>query len=414
MNRRTIHLLIRPVIGLITILIVGPAAAQQDLVIDGESGTTHDGGTYRRLIISNTTNVTVRNATFTYSGYGDIVNIRSSTGLVVENNDIDGQGKACTGIDVRGGSSDVWIRNNIIHGIGDDGMEVKDIHDVHVIGNIIYGLISDPVNCNNGHSDGIEIFNLDDSEFIGNLIYDVRGTSAFFFGNYSSSTSTYCNNIVLENNVFFTPESGFVIYIYETNGVRLINNTFWNGRYGGLSIGNDVKDLEAVNNVMSSLNYAHNREPYDAVEHTYRDSLLGVTVGQWTPEEIIGVDGNFVLPDPLFETIPKADNNNTVETDWRQVEGQPLILDFSDFALKDGSAARDIGDIAYSPDFDALGVAIPQGTGPDLGALETPVPVPEPSVALLQIAGIATLVWIRKRRFSLPEKQATSTLAGTR
>lgn len=190
------------------------------------------------------------------------------------------------------------------------------------------------------------------------------------------------------------------MYIYESDGTRLYNNTIWNGKYGGVVIGRDVTDLEMVNNVLSTLNYNHTDEPYDPDEHIYRDNLFGTLKYQATPAAILGVDGNFVRADPRFATIPEADDDEIAETDWRQVEGQPLVVSFSDFVLDSGSSAQDVGDIAFALESDALGVPIPQGAGPDLGALETPVP--EPAAVLLQAAALACLACLR--RFSSKAK----------
>ncbi|MEM7412917.1 MAG: right-handed parallel beta-helix repeat-containing protein, partial [Myxococcota bacterium] len=266
-----------------------------------------------------------------------------------------------------------------------------------VAGNVItrllaFGTDSNPPGpCYNGHSDGIEIFDVADSQFIGNLVYDVRSTAAVFFGNWADSPAEYCRNVRFENNVFLTPESGFVGYLSDADGVVLVNNVFWRGIYGGIVVGKNVTGLDVANNVLHSVNYHHSREPFVPEEHRFRHNLLATTEAQQTPP-IVGKDGNFVTGDPGFAGIPAIDgfsdptayrqpaaaypqsekeaSNEAEATEAVSAEPETPRVRLEDFAPKPGSPLLDAGSGAGAPTKDALGRARPRGKGVDIGAFE--------------------------------------------
>ena len=42
-----------------------------------------------------------------------------------------------------------------------------------------------------------------------------------------NGAADYCENILIANNVLYNPETGFVLYIEDARGVRLLHNTIW-------------------------------------------------------------------------------------------------------------------------------------------------------------------------------------------
>ncbi len=372
---------LRALAVLVGILIAGAAPAA-DLVLDNVQDRVIDGGTYDRLIIHDSSNIAVRNATFSISHAASVVEIRDSSYITLENNDIVGDEQACTGISLKRGSY-LTIRNNKIHEIADDGFEFSNSHHLTVGGNSIYRLVgygtdsNPPGPCYNGHSDAIELYNIDDSEFDGNLIFDVRGTSAFYLRNGASSPSSYCQNIRITNNVFMTPESGFVVYLFKTAGLQVYNNTFWWGRYGGVVVGNYVTDMDFENNVVHSVNYNHMNEPHNPSEHRYKNNIVSRTSGQRTPDFFDVGSGNVFELDPGYANIPGVADFGD-RSGYRQSDAAELRVKIEDFVPSEASAMLDRTGASLVVTRDALGTPRPQGAGLDLGALERSVAGPPP------------------------------------
>jgi nitrous oxidase accessory protein NosD len=141
---------------------------------------------------------------------------------------------ACTGLNVSG--DQVVIADNHIHDAADDGVSITNSAGVSFSGNVVHALHGCGTDggcgpCYNGHSDGLEIYNLKDSEIVGNLVYDVASTAAVFFGNWAdelgNGPSEYCENVLLANNILYSPETGFVAYIEDAAGVEVYNNVLW-------------------------------------------------------------------------------------------------------------------------------------------------------------------------------------------
>ncbi|MGF9765067.1 right-handed parallel beta-helix repeat-containing protein, partial [Microvirga sp. 0TCS3.31] len=348
------------------ILFAQPLHAQTALVLNGVKDRVIDGGTYSSVSISNSMNVTIRNATVTRSSVGEVVSIWASRAITIENSDIQGNGVACSGVNIGGNSGNVILRGNRIHNIADDGIQAHVAHDLLIEGNAIYTLVGIGTDsggfCYNGHSDGIELFTIQNAQIRTNLIYDVRSTSALFFGNTAKGPAGYNRNILIENNIFSTPEAGFVAYLYQADGVKLYNNTMWWGTYGGLAMGDNVYNLEAVNNVFHSINYGHTKTPYLSGHHTFRNTLIGTTLGQATPSAILSSSGNFVQSDPRFANIPSIGESEAA-TSYRHGSGSNLRFSAADFMPFVTSPLVDRGLVAAGlPVVDFRGVSRPQGS----------------------------------------------------
>ncbi len=320
-----------------------------DLTINGKNNLTYENGTYDKLIIANSDNITIRNCNFS-SNSGSVVDISGSSNIRLENCDINGMVDACSGARIVSNSSYVYVTDCSIHDIADDGVEMYNSNHIFFSGTKIFhlygvGTDSGGGSCYNGHSDGFELFGVSDSEFTGNLVYDVRSTSAFFMGGTGTS-----RNITLKNNIFYTPESGFVVYVWHADGMKMYNNTFWQGQYGGIAIGDHVDNLEIYNNITHSINYSHFSGSQQS-DHHIDYNLLGVA-GQ----------GYSLHGNDHVESDPFAVMHGIGGPAERNVTA-------SDFALKQTSSAINNGTVG--PDVPVTDYFNNNRSGtPDMGAIE--------------------------------------------
>ena len=105
-----------------------------DLNITSQNGQTYDGGTYDKLVISNSQNITVLNCNFSAAS-GHVVDITSSsTNILVENCDVNGMIHACTGVNIGGGSNGITIKDCDIHDIADDGFQIVGANYFQAVG----------------------------------------------------------------------------------------------------------------------------------------------------------------------------------------------------------------------------------------------------------------------------------------
>ncbi|MFO7933455.1 MAG: chitobiase/beta-hexosaminidase C-terminal domain-containing protein [Bacteroidales bacterium] len=136
----------------------------------------------------------------------------------------------------------------------------------------------------------------------GNLLYDIQSTSCLILGNWGGLVK----NLTLQNNIFYSPATGFVLYIHYADSVRLYNNVFWKSRYGGLALGRDVTNLHAYNNIMQSINLNHAGIGFDPENHHFDYNIIAQK-NQGMPLQEHDI---FVL-DPGFSGIPPADDPQT-------------------------------------------------------------------------------------------------------
>jgi hypothetical protein len=250
-----------------------------------------------------------------------------------------------------------------IHNIADDGMGIyssdhvkllySKIHDLHACGTD--ASCSGP--CYNGHSDGLELSDITDIELIGNMVYDVRSTAAIFMDNWSGSKVI---DLVAYNNVFYTPASSFAVYLHQLQGAQIHNNVIWGrtqgNRYGGLAMGQNVTDLQMYNNIILNINYSHMGSSQDPAQHDLDYNLFGmINSGEYQ------ASANDRVADPRFAAIPMSDD----EADHK---GSDLRLE--DF-VPSASEAIDTGTASGGvPSYDILGQPRPQGPGFDRGVFE--------------------------------------------
>jgi hypothetical protein len=263
----------------------------------------------------------------------------------------------CNGSNVNG--DHVVFDRCEVHNIADDGLGIyaddikvlySKIHDLHGCGTD--STCSGP--CYNGHSDGLEINGASNIELVGNMVYDVRSTAALILGQAGVS------NLGVYNNIFYTPSTGLTVYLKELNGAQVHNNIIWGrtqgDRYGGLSIGNGVTDLEMTNNIILNINYSHKGATHDPNQHRLDYNLFGMINSGEYP-----ANGHDLVGDPQFAGIPMS----SAAGDHK---GSDLTLE--DF-MSTASQVIDTGtSSAGVPAFDIRGTARPQGAAFDRGAFE--------------------------------------------
>jgi len=289
--------------------------------------------------------------------------------IVLRRVEIDGGLQKSSGKQTAGGCNGSNVRGDYvvfdrceIHNIADDGIGIysadhvkllySKVHDLHGCGTD--AACSGP--CYNGHSDGLELSDVSDIELIGNMVYDVRSTAGIFMDNWSG-TKIY--DLVAYNNVFYTPATGFAVILHRLDGAQFHNNVIWGrtqgNRYGGLAIGTSVTNLELYNNIILNINFSHMGSRYDPSQHRLDYNLFGmINTGEYQ------ANTNDMVADPRFSSIPLSSNA-------ADHTSNPELDDFVPAARE----AIDTGTASgLVPDFDVLGDPRPQGGAWDRGVFE--------------------------------------------
>jgi hypothetical protein len=290
--------------------------------------------------------------------------------IVLRHLDIDGGLQKSSGRQTAGGcngsnvSGDYVVFDRCeIHNIADDGVGIYSSDHVKVLYSKIHNLHACGTDdsctgpCYNGHSDGLELSNISDIELVGNMVYDVRSTAAIFMDNWSD---TRIRNLVAYNNVFYTPTTGITVYLHALQGAKFHNNIIWGrtqgDRYGGLAVGQNVTDLEMYNNIILNINYSHMGSSQNPTEHKLDYNLFGmINSGEYS------ANSHDSVGDPRFRGIPMS-------SDAADHKGSNLTLqDFvptADEAIDTGTALGNV------PAYDIEGQSRPQGGAWDRGPFE--------------------------------------------
>jgi hypothetical protein len=293
-------------------------------------------------------------------GFKGLIIEAKSSHLTIRDCELDGNfvksgGKqtdgSCNGMNING--SNVRVERCDIHNIADDGVGVYG-DDITIIKSKIHALHGCGTDggcgpCYNGHSDGLELQNNTNVTLIGNILYDIKSTAALYTGQWTAGN--YIKNLVIKNNIFYTPDTGFAAYLDHIKGATVYNNVFWGrtqgSKYGGLSIGKEVTNLKLKNNIILNINFSHMGAAYDATNHDIDHNLFGMLASsEYTPNT------NDKVADPKFAAIP-------VSGDITKHKTSSLMP--SDFQLKAGSPAIDTGlSLKGVVDDDFSGVKRPQ------------------------------------------------------
>ena len=190
------------------------------------------------------------------------------------------------------------------------------------------------------------------------MVYDVHSTAAIFMDNWSNTT---IRNLVAYNNVFYTPSTGFAVYLHALQGAKFHNNIIWGrtqgDRYGGLAMGQNVTGLEMYNNIILNINYNHMGSSQNPAEHKLDYNLFGmINSGEYS------ANSHDLVGDPQFSGIPMSSNAG-------DHKGSNLTLE--DF-VPNASSAIDTGTTPSGiPALDIKGRLRPDGNAWDRGPFET-------------------------------------------
>jgi hypothetical protein len=294
----------------------------------------------------------------------------SGSHIVLRYVEIDGGLQKSNGTQTAGGCNGSNVRSDYVvfdrcevHNIADDGIGIYSSNHVKVLYSKVHNLhgCGTDASCNgpcyNGHSDGLELSDISDIELVGNMVYDVRSTAAIYMDDWSGKIY----DLVAYNNVFYTPDSGFAVYLHTLQGAKFHNNIIWGrtqgDRYGGLAMGQNVSDLEMYNNIILNINYSHMGSSQNQAEHKLDYNLFGmINSGEYR------ANTNDLVADPRFVAIPMSGNA-------ADHKGSNLTID--DF-VPSASEAIDTGTTPGGiPALDINGQARPQGSAWDRGIFET-------------------------------------------
>jgi len=293
--------------------------------------------------------------------------VSASTNCIVDGNEI---ANACqsTGetqeiLTIQEGCSGVEVMNNYVHGVGNpslggEGIDVKNgssnctVHDNIVTGVRMVGIYVDAYAL---FQSNIQVYN--------NLVYNnVACAKAICLGAEAGGT---LENVQIYNNIIYGngPCSGIAVGNGEgtrtsvIHNCNIINNTVcnngsheWGENYGGIDVGLSVRagsvhDIAIRNNICSQ-NVGHQIRVWNTryvssitVDHNLIDGFRGVT-------------------------------DETKGTDY--VEGAPGFVNAAggDFHLLSNSIAINAGSATSAPAFDYDGNARPSGAAFDIGAYE--------------------------------------------
>jgi hypothetical protein len=332
-----------------------------DLIISGQNNKTYQNGSYGKLSINNSSNITVKNCTFLVSANANgayVGQISGSNHITIDSCDFDGDTTTCSGLNISG--SFITIQHCKIHDVADDAISCNTGNHIYFYNNTLCHLFGCGTDggcgpCYNGHSDGFELGMLDSVELIGNLVYDVRSTSAIILDNWQGDSANL-HNLLLENNIFYTPETGVVVYVFYVDGVRMYNNTIWKSNWLGVTVGVYSTRIEMYNNIVQCIDYTFGGGTL-AADHKYDYNLVG-----FANRGLAAQAHDVVNADPKFRKIPIASDNNAahvyrdvVPADFELMAGSPAIgkgrsdalMPATDFYGNPRQAPYDMGAIAY-------------------------------------------------------------------
>jgi hypothetical protein len=333
-----------------------------DLVVNGQANKTFQNQAYGHLRIVNSSNITVKNCTFatsyTVNGSGGVGDISGSNHITIDSCDFNGDTTTCTGMNISG--SHITISNCFIHDIADDGFQCNTGDHIYFYHNTICHLCGCGTDggcgpCYNGHSDGFELGMLDSVELVGNLVYDVRSTSAIILDNWQGDSANV-HNLLIANNLFYTPECGVVVYLFYVDGVKMYNNTIWKSNWLGVAVGPRVSRVEGYNNIVQCIDYNFLGGTYNATDHKYDYNLVGVA-----NRGLAAQAHDIVNTDPKFRRIPISSDNTPAHL-YRTV----TPADFELLANSPAIGMGTTGSSVPSTDFYGRGRTVPY----DMGAIK--------------------------------------------
>jgi len=258
-----------------------------------------------------------------------------SENIIVENN-VASRSQVEHGIYISNSADGAIVRNNIVWGNNDSGIQFNadaylpgdGIHSNNLIeGNVIYG---------NGVGGGAAI-NLDgvqDSIIRNNLLYDNHATGIVLYVGFAADGSK--NNLVANNTVVMAEDARWALLMTDgSSGNIVVNNILLNKNPNRGSMTVEHNSLPAL----SDHNVVQNLFQLDGYNNTFA-AWQTFSGGQDSHSIFASIDELFV----------DAANHN--------------------YHLKANSPAIDVGDPTYAPAVDIFQHARPAGAGVDIGAYE--------------------------------------------
>jgi len=285
---------------------------------------------------------------------------------------------ACSGIFIENVEY-ITVENCDIHDVADDGVVIYHGKNINFIKNRVHTLHAAGKGkeilsaCGDGASDGFEIFDVEDSIFKQNFVYGVKNNSAFSFGGWADrpelggrGEEDYSKNILLENNIFYNPETAFVMYVCDITDLRMYNNIFWGdndgGGYSGISLDNDIKEMKMYNNIVHYINFSKSGGIFNADEHIIDYNLI-----YRKQNDISAIyTNNIIETEPGFvnDLLNKVNYDYTKDTKTKKVDNPtPEMFKLTSTAPCIDSAAK-----VYSTLVDFFGNK--RDNVPDIGAIE--------------------------------------------
>ena len=250
------------------------------------------------FLVRDSADLTIRNSVFTGdrlhepgSAYSDLpvavgIGIRSSQGVVVENNEFLEWKRAGT---FTNESSDIVVRGNDVHTIRSDGFDFSSVKNVLIEGNDFHDFVTKPGV--GDHRDMIQFHTAGTTvpstnvTIRDNVINSGTGadTQSIFMrneaadGKENAGPTMYYRDIVIKNNVIYNAHL-HGITVGETNGLTIANNTLLHnpasGDKGTVSLPR-INVAEAAKNVVIKDNIAHAvPEPADSSWHISHNLLV--------------------------------------------------------------------------------------------------------------------------------------------
>lgn len=177
-------------------------------------------------------------------------------------------------------SSDLVFERNWIGPVRSDGFQFGHWEDVTIRDNVIDRQY-DPSGID--HTDGIQVMGDVHRLRIENNVVSNGGQLVFLQDALGGNSDvTLANNLIYNSGNYAVKASG-------TSGLRILGNTIWDTRYGGVLLRANVTNAVVVNNAMQTFGTT------DSPEITLRDySYLAATPPNLGPHEIVGTTPGFL------------------------------------------------------------------------------------------------------------------------
>lgn len=263
--------------------------------------------------------------------------------IIVENNVVS-RSQVEHGIYISNSADGAIIRNNIVWGNRDSGIQFNadrylpgdGVHSNNLIeGNVIY---------DNGSGGGaaLNFDGVQDSIVRNNLLYNNHSTGIVLYVGYAADSST--NNLIENNTVVMAADARWALLMTDgSSGNTVVNNILLN-----------------LNPTRGSMTVEQNSLPalsdHNIVQNLFQADGANVSFTQWQAFSG-GQDSHSIVYQQ--GTVSAA------------VDALFVNAAAGDFHLKPGSPAIDAGDATHAPEFDLYGHARPSGAGLDIGAFES-------------------------------------------